>query len=188
MKGLATWVAIRWAPCGRRRTSGSASHEYSRLANGTRHASTITTQAIALIRRERSSSRCEKMPCSRSKPESASESRTGSRSGVVIAGFLGDGIDGGGFGGLCQIRDRFAYRCTCGPYAVIGSLAHELRARGRVLRGAPDFFQFQLALDFAAHALPAQAQPPHHRTGHARGLGELLRPEHYQRNNRQQQQ
>src|SRR6185437_7319013 len=183
MKGLATCVAIRCAPCGRRLTSGSASHVYSRFANGTRHTSTANTQAIALIRRERNSSRCEKMPCCRSKPESVSVSCS-----VAIARLRRDGAVLHRIRRVRDFGDGLVHRGVRGMQAGIGGLAHRVRALGGFLRGAADVFQFELTLDFAAHALPAETQAPQHRAGHARGLGQLFRTQHHQRDHRQQQQ
>src|SRR5690348_9962604 len=157
MKGLATCVAIICAPCGSRFTSCSASQPYKRLANGTKHTSTTTTQAIALIRRERSSSRCEKMPCSMSKPESFSD--PGSCSGVAIARLLRDGGSAvlRRVGRVRDFRDGTVHGRMYRMHFCVGRLAHCVGAIGGLLCRAPDLFHLEFALDLAAHAFPAEA-------------------------------
>src|SRR5690606_30131250 len=190
----AGFIAIICCPAGSRETSGSATHVYSLLVNGSSASSTSITPAMARSRRARSSTRWSSRLPSPS-------------SGAVIAGLAGHvarrrlvagnvAMVGGGHrrgrfdGGRGLVADgpgRAAHGVELAPRLGIGRAHRCVDVARRVLgfaQAALELVGGQLALQFAAHRVPLRARAPHPQPGEARRLRQPFRAEHEQRHHR----
>src|SRR5690606_31382461 len=205
-KGEATSTAIRCAPSGSLSSSGWASQPYSVLANGSSPRNTTISPATARSRRVRSSTRCSIRVASPALSASipirallAARGRIGrTRSGcspvrrrrwrrgsrvrrrlqrlVSFAGGVAHGVMDllqlapGLLAGGAERRFGFAH-------CILGFLQAALELVGR-----------HLAFEFAAHRIPLRPRPAYPQAREARSPGQPLRPQHDQRNNRDQDQ
>src|SRR5690606_27294556 len=167
----AGFIAIICCPAGSRETSGSATHVYSLLVNGSSASSTSITPVMARNRRARSSTRWS----SRLPSPSSGAVIAGLAGGVVgfrlVAGgvaAIGGGHRGRRFDGrrglVADGLRRAAHGVEFAPRLRI-SLAHGGVDVAHLVLGfaqaALECVGGQLALQLAAHRVPLRARAPH---------------------------
>src|SRR5690606_20186997 len=202
----AGFSAIICGPAGSRETSGSASHVYSWLVNGSSATRTSSTPAIARSSRERSSTRwSSRLP---SPPSSGAVIARLARcvAGCVAGHFVrfrfvaggvaavGRGHRGRRFGGPGRAGGvgrhrlrRAAHGVEFAPRLRIGVAHRRIDVAQRVpgfAQAALEFVGGQFALQLAAHRIPLRARAPHPQPGEARRLRQPLGAEDEQRHHR----
>src|SRR5690606_11739217 len=195
----AGFSAIICWPAGSRETSGSASHVYSWLVNGSSASRQTTTPTMPRSRRERSSTRWS----SRLPAPASSGALIGRLAGSVVGHVVGLRFVAGRVAaigrrhrrrGLVDVDRLRAHGLGRAAHGV--ELAPRLRIRlahrgvdvaHRVLglaQAALELVGGQLALELAAHRRPLRAPAPHPQPCEARRLRQPFRAEDEQRHHR----